>query len=55
MAPGFYSMRVDGNKAFKITDSNIYQPRTVWMKFRPDREDTHAIVIDNSSGPVTEY
>jgi hypothetical protein len=55
MATRFYSMRVDGNKAFKIIEANIYQPKTLWMKFRLDRENTRAIVTDNSSGPVTEY
>jgi hypothetical protein len=51
MAPGFYSIRSDGNKAFKIIEANVYQPKTLRMKFRSDREDTPAIVTDNSSGP----
>jgi hypothetical protein len=59
MALGFYSIGTGANaymnKAFKIIESNIYQPKIFWMKFRADREDTPAIVADISSGPVTKY
>jgi hypothetical protein len=43
------------NKAFKIIEANIYQPETLWMKFRSDIENATAVVTDNTSGLVTKY
>jgi hypothetical protein len=40
MAPDFYSIGVEGNKAFSTIEANIYQPKTMWVKFGSDRGDT---------------